>query len=416
MIRAGGDIRALLGGLVAYGASEAAGKVTRLLVVIAMARSLSAAEIGLVATALAVSEILKALTQNGVGQRIIAAPEAELEAVCATAHRLFRLWCGGLFLLQAGVGAALWALGAPPLVAMMIVVLGVEYLFMPGGLVSCFLAMREGKVAATARISGAQVAGANLATAGLLLVWAGPLAAVLPKALSAPVWLIGMRRLRPWRPDPAAGRAPLRPFLRFGAQVLGVELVNAVRQQADKLIIGAVLGAEALGVWFFAFNAGFGIATSFATAFAIVVYPHFCRAAPGAGRRRAAIEALALGMGGVVPLVLIQAALAPWYVPLVFGGDWADVADLVAILCLAAIPGVLWTAAAQWLRAHDRAGVELTATVATTALLIATTVTLAPAGLAPTAIGYAAALALAQSTLACLVLRGALWPRMAAGV
>ena len=59
--------------LFAYGASEAGAKISRLLVVIVMARVLDAASIGLVAAALAVSEIVKSLTENGVGQRIIAA-------------------------------------------------------------------------------------------------------------------------------------------------------------------------------------------------------------------------------------------------------------------------------------------------------------------------------------------------------
>lgn len=97
------------GNLLAYGASEAAAKASRLLVVIAVARSMDAAAIGLAAAALAAADILKSLTENGVGQRIIAAPDAELEATCNTAHRIFWSWSLGLFSLQLliGVGAAL---------------------------------------------------------------------------------------------------------------------------------------------------------------------------------------------------------------------------------------------------------------------------------------------------------------------
>ena len=79
--------------LAAYGASEAAAKVSRLFLVIVMARVLDAAAIGLVATALAASEVLKALTQNGVGQRIIAANEEALPSVTRAAHRIFWVWC-----------------------------------------------------------------------------------------------------------------------------------------------------------------------------------------------------------------------------------------------------------------------------------------------------------------------------------
>ena len=385
--------------LAAYGASEAAAKVSRLFLVIVMARVLDAAAIGLVATALAASEVMKALTQNGVGQRIIAANEDVLPGVTRAAHRIFWVWCGGLFALQAAVAAAFWLGGAADQTAMMILILGLEYLFMPAGLVQCFLAQREGKLKATAAISGAQIGLTNLAAAGLLLLWPSPVAAILPKALSAPVWLIAMRRLRPWRADPAARPAPLSHFTRFGSAILGIELVNALRLQADKFVIGGILGAEALGVWFFAISAGLGLANALSVAFAQVVFPHFCRAEDPAGALK---EGLTLAVLILAPAVAAQAALAPWYVPLIYGPDWAGVADLVSLLCLAAIPAVIWTAAAQWLRAEDRAGEEIRRTVAVAAATIAALAVFAPFGLEAAATAYVAgsAISLIAMTLA----------------
>jgi PST family polysaccharide transporter len=68
---------------------------------------------------------------------------------------------------------------------------------MPAGLMSCALAMREGRLRQTAAIGGAQVVFANMATAVLALTMGGPLALIVPRVIAAPVWLIGMRRLRP---------------------------------------------------------------------------------------------------------------------------------------------------------------------------------------------------------------------------
>ena len=73
--------------LAAYGASEAAAKLSRLFVVVAVAHRLDPVQIGLAAAALAAADILKALTENGVIQRIIAAPDSVLAATCAAAHR-----------------------------------------------------------------------------------------------------------------------------------------------------------------------------------------------------------------------------------------------------------------------------------------------------------------------------------------
>lgn len=371
--------------LFAYCLSEAAAKGSRLLVVVAVARTMDARAVGIAAAALAASEIVKALSENGVGQRIIAARAAYLDATCATAHRLFWAWCTGLFAVQMLAGAAIWALTGDALLFGLIAILAAEYLFMPAGLVQAALAMRAGKMRQTAAIAGGQVVFANVLSAALAVAFPSPLALVLPRLLAAPVWLIAMRRLHPWTPVKGAARAPLRPFLSYGAPVLGVELTKAARMHADKLVIGSLLGAEALGLYFLAFNAGLGLATSFSQAFATALFPHLCTAEDRAAALR---QAVLLSLGIIAPLVVLQSLAAPWYVPLLFGAEWEGISEVVAILCLAAIPGVLWSGAAQWLRAQDRPQVELYATLVTTAALIGNTVLLAPYGLTAIATGY----------------------------
>lgn len=388
--------------LLAYGASQAAGKASRLLVVLSVARTMEPAAIGVAAAAMASSDMLKSLTENGAAQRIIRAREEDLEGTCLTARRLFRLWCGGLFLVQIAVSGGVWLLTGEGEVAALIALLAIEYVFMPDGIVNCALAMREGKMTATAAISGGQIVGANIATAALALVWPSPFAIVLPKVLSAPVWLIGMRRIRPWRPDPGATPAPAKSFLRYGGAVLGVEIVKAARLQGDKLVIGAALGTEALGVWFFAMNAGLGIASSFTNAFAVALFPHICKAADGAAALR---RPLALSLVLMTPVVALQAFFAPWYVPLLFGAKWAGMADLVSILCLGAIPALIWTAAAQWLRARDRAGPEFRLSAAMATATMATLWVAAPMGLEAAAWGMLAAAVTLQLGAALIALR-----------
>jgi PST family polysaccharide transporter len=376
----------ILQNLLAYGASEVAAKASRLLVVVAVARTLDLEQIGMAAAALAAADILKSLTENGVGQRIIAAPEAELAQTCATAHRIFWIWCVGLFVAQSAIGFALYLNGGGLVLLTLILLLAGEYLFMPAGLVQTALAMRAGKLRQTAAISGAQIVAANLMSAVLALLWPSALALILPRLLTAPFWLIAMRRLHPWTIDLSQGRAPLRPFLRFGWAVLGVELVKALRQQADKLIIGTLLGAEALGLYFMAFNAGLGLATSFSTAFSIVLFPHICASAD---KDVALRQGVLLAMCLISPVVLLQAVMVPYYVPLLFGAGWSGIDDIVSILCLVAIPTTLWSATAGWLRATDRAQQEFWVTAAMTAALMLNTVLLAPFGLVTIAIGYA---------------------------
>lgn len=372
--------------LFAYGASEVAAKASRLLVVVVVARTLDLTQIGVAAAALAAADILKALTENGVGQKIIAAPEEALPQTCATAHRIFWLWCIGLFLAQAAVGCALYLAGGSLELLFLILLLAGEYLFMPAGLVQAALAMRAGKLRQTAAISGAQNVGANLLSAALALFWPSALALILPRLLTAPFWLVAMRRLHPCKIDLRHGRAPLRPFVSFGWAVLGVELVKAMRMQADKLIVGSLMGAEALGLYFMAFNAGLSLANSFSVAFSTVLFPHLCAHEDKALALR---QSTLLAMALITPAVVLQALLAPYYVPVLLGDGWSGLDQIVSILCLVAIPGTLWSATAGWLRATGRAAREFWVTAAMTVALMANTILLSGHGLVAVATGYA---------------------------
>lgn len=377
--------------LFAYGASEAVAKVSRLLVVVAVARTLDLDQIGIAAAALAAADIVKSLTENGVIQKIIAAPQAQLQQTCATAHRIFWAWCVGLFLLQSLAGLVLYASGGSVMLLALVLLLAGEYLFMPAGLVQAGLAMRAGKLRQTAAISGTQIVASNLMSVVLALLWPSALALVLPRLLTAPFWLVAMRRLHPWSPDPSQGYAPLRPFLAYGWAVLGVELVKALRLQADKVIVGALMGAETLGLYFMAFNAGLSLSNSFTVAFSTVLFPHLCASAD---KLQALRQSVLLAIGIIAPAVIAQSLLAPLYVPALFGAGWAGIEGVVSILCLVAIPTTLWSATAGWLRANGNPGQEFRVTLATTGALILNTCLLAPHGLTAVATGYAVVAAL----------------------
>lgn len=396
-----------IGQVLAFGASEVATKLTRLFVVIAVARFLSPAEIGIAAAALATGDILKSLTENGIGQRIIAARDDALPSVCRTAHRLFWTWNLGLFFIQSLVALMVWSFGGSAFIAVLILVLAGEYLFMPGGLVQVALAMRAGKMKSIAAIQGTQVITANALSVVLALIWPSALVLVLPRLLTAPIWLIAVRRLHHWRVDPTADAAPVKPFISFGWAVLGVEIVKALRLQADKLLVGLLLGPQALGMYFMAFNAGLSLASSFSVALSVVLFPHLCNSDNRAAALR---QGMVLSLGLVTPVVMLQAALAPWYVPLLLGPDWAELSEVVSILCLAAIPTMLWTASAGWMRAEGQPQKELLATIIITACLMLNTIIFAPLGLTAIAWGYLLVASLSMTVVALPALSVAFFP------
>lgn len=387
MSRLSSSAPSLLANLLAFGASEISSKATRLLVVVAVSRTLDAESLGYAAAALAVGEVLKSLTENGIGQRIIAAHKDDLETICSAAQRLFWGYCVGLTVFQMSLGLVLH-LNGQTIVGTLVGLMALEYLFMPAGLVQVALAMREDRLKRVAMISATQVSGANLITIALAFTWASPLVLILPRVLTAPIWLVAVRHLRPWkRPNPTIN-APLRPFLTYGLPVTGIELVKALRLHADKIVVGALLGPKMLGIYFLAFNAGLTLATSFCAALGIVLFPHLCREVNQLSALR---RTVVLSLSCILPLVLLQALLAPLYVPLLLGEKWAYIAPTVSILCFAALPLTIWTAVAASLRVSGRPRIEFTVTLILTIALVLSAIMAAPYGLQAMATAYVAA-------------------------
>ncbi len=397
---------AMLGGLAAYGSAELAVRLVRLATVIIIARQLAPDIVGVAALTLSLFELVRVLANIGVGQRIIAAPEEHLAATCNTARRIFWGWCSGIAVVQLIAAALLGLVWHQPTAGMMLGVLALVYFWMPGGLVPCYLLMREGRAGTTARTSAVQTMADHILTACLLLVWQSPWSIVLPKLLTAPIWLVLTRRARPWRADPAAGSVPMADLVGFGLSVLAAELLGAARSQADKLIVGAVLGLTSLGSYYFAFNAGVGIVSSLITAFGTVIYPSLCAAKDAADRRQRLLMAALLGAALFVPLVAAQSLLAPLYVPLVFGARWVHATPLIATLCLAGIPMLAAALTTAWLRTQGQVKRDaLAGALSCAASLGGLALGALGWGLQGAAVGWVTGLALIQLPFAVVTLR-----------
>lgn len=348
----------LLKGLASYGSAEMAVRLVRLVVVLLIARRLAPDIVGVAALTLSVFELVRVLANIGVGQQIIAADAGLLDATCNTAHRIFWGWCVGVAGVQLVASLILGVVFHQVMAGEMLAVLSLVYLTMPAGLVHCYLLIREGRASTTARTSAAQTIADHLLTALLLSIWPTAWAIVLPKLLTAPIWLVMTRRARPWSVNPKAGFIASRSLFAFGATVLATEMIIAARGQLDKIIIASMLGVTALGTYFFAYNAGIGIVSSLISAFGTVVYPSLCNAKGAAARTHALRIALLIGSGIFLPVIAVQSGLSWLYVPLVFGPKWAHAAPLIGVLCLGGIPMILAALTTDWLRSEGRAGFD----------------------------------------------------------
>ena len=324
-------------GMFAYGSAEAATRVVRLAAILIVARQISPVMLGTAALALSLFELIRVLTNVGIGQRIIIARDDELESICRAASRLFWIVCMGVTLIQLSVAVIAFFAFDLGEAAIMLGALSLVYPFMPAGLVQIFLAMRAQRMGATARVAATQNISDSAFTIALVVIWPSAWAIVLPKLLTAPVWLVLARRTYSWSPDRAVPQAPTNAFAVFGPAILGSAILDAMRLHADKLLVGALLGTEALGLYYFAFNAGLGITQSLVSACNLVLFPHLAKTSGTALEsefRRAFIGGLAV----LIPIVAAQALLAPFYVPILFGETWTAATPYLVLLACAAVP------------------------------------------------------------------------------
>ncbi len=357
----------------ALGSAEAVNRLTRIVAAICLARALGPVEFGIAAISLTTAEMLRVFTQTGLGAQIIQAKETELEEVCSAAWRLNWLMHGGMFAIQVALAWPVAAYFGNSAIGWMIVVLAIPLLIYPFAAIRVYRTQRRNRMGVIGATTALQISSDNLLTAIMALSGFGLWSVVVPKLIVAVLWVLAYARIDAWRSTVRARPEVMRSCRAFGSKILGSEVIGALSIHADKFIIGALMGLEAVGIYFFAFNAGLGITRAFVAAASLGLLPHLCAARTADEQRARFKSGVGLSYVMAAPVLIAQIALAPLYVPLVFGAKWADSAPLVMVLCASAVTWPLWRATVQLWRAQGRPGLELRWTALYTALsLIAT--------------------------------------------
>jgi O-antigen/teichoic acid export membrane protein len=158
--------------------------------------------------------------------------------------------------------------------------------------------------------------------------------------------LIGPRCLPGWN------RVLARRLLRYGAYLGAADLVNLGLLNIDYIVVGHVLGPEALGLYSLAYRICFLPYLSIAVVVNGAVFPYYCRLPSR--------TALARSAEGIVSLIC--ALSVPWFAGLVLfagditllGGKWAPAAGAVRFLALYGLLLSLILSALQVLKAAGR--------------------------------------------------------------
>lgn len=368
-----GDLaRAGAHGAMWQGLAFASGRLIVLVTTIVLARLLSPHEYGLVALALVLMMYAETIADAGVAQALIYLPGT---GVVARSALLLSLSLGAV-LAAAIMLAAPWVatLFGLPEVAPLVQVLGLSIFATACGAVPEALLRRN--LQFKKLTAGPVVRAAVMGSVTLLMAFQGYGAwslavgtAAGSVAYAVTCWFL-VGRAAPWEIWRVSKKA-LRANLRFGAPVAGSNLLARLIFDVDYLIIGLLLGAQALGYYTLAFRLPEALILNVFFVLSTVLFPLYTQVSGDPARLRdgylksvqiQSLYGLTAGVG--------LAVLAPVLVPLLFGEQWGEAVLPLVLLALYAAARSLGAGANDVYKALGRPGLSIGISVIRLAVLV----------------------------------------------
>ena len=353
--------------------AELANRIIRLASTVVLARMFSPQDYGSMAIIYTLSDIFQVFTlRGGVGAKIIQVDEKDVKTMCDTAYWLNWITCGSLFILQC-LFAFLLPYFSPESAALSLplIVFAFTYLAYPFFVIHLVLVERENrfKTLATCNVMTSFVTSMLIAVFALLGL--GIWSIIFSALLSICVWIIFAWRVQEWRPPIRFSLECWREILGFGGNLLINDLLVKVRANVDYVIVGKYLGLEALGIYYFAFNSGSGITINLLNTFMSPLYPYICDVRHDCIQlKQRYFSSLKQVSVILLPVILLQAFLAPIYVPLVFGQTWTPAIPVLILICLSVIPRIYSGASVLLLNAIDKTRISLYISIVSTVIFV----------------------------------------------
>lgn len=343
------------------GLAELLNRFFRLGTTVVLARLFTPYDYGLLAILYLVHSFAEVFTSKiGIGAKIVQADSEKLDSICNTAYWICWMLCVGIFLVQCIASVPIAWIYQDNQLILPICVVGLKYLILPTFKIQSSLLKRENKLKIQALSNVVDSLTSNIITIAFIFLGMGIWAIVAAMILST--FFRGMiyNRYYHWVPPKKIKMKYWQDVISFGGNILGVSLLDQLRMNLDYLIVGRFVSVEALGLYFFAFNAGIGISQNVINALMSSLFPHLCEVRGNLKqlkeRYMGSIKAIATVL---IPLVLLQSSLAPFYVPIVFGEQWAEAIPILSIICLSAIPLAFALASYELLNAVGKVKITL---------------------------------------------------------
>jgi O-antigen/teichoic acid export membrane protein len=176
--------------------------------------------------------------------------------------------------------------------------------------------------------------------------------------------LVLVYALAGWRPHLRFSRESARILGAFGAKVSGTVVLNWATLNLDKLLIGRVKGAAALGAYSLAYNVMFLPMTRIALPLASVLLPAYARLQDERERLELGwLRSKRIAVLLLVPCFATTFVVAPDLVTTVFGSKWDEAILPLQLLSVAGVAVAMGTFDTQLLESTGAAGTLLRLTL-----------------------------------------------------
>ncbi len=321
------------------GGANLANVVFRLGRVAALAPMFSGEDYGLISIIYAVFGFANVFTlRDKIKAKIIQADEKDVKTICNTSYWLNWILCGSTFLIQCLAAYCIASFYGKQQLVLPICVAAITYLMFPLYMVNLAMIERENRLKITALCSAVESLLSSIIIVVLALLGMGIWSIVWAMVLTTPVWIIITRKNNNWLPPKYFSLKGWRKIAGFGGSLLGIDLLNKLRKNIANLIIGKLLGVEALGIYYFASSAALVINIYVIDTFNSALFPYFCQVSHNTSSlRKRFFSSLKKTYIVTFPLIILQSSLAPFYVPIIFGEKWTPVIPILVLICLSTL-------------------------------------------------------------------------------
>lgn len=307
-------------------------RLLSLLVLVALTRILNPADFGLVSMSAAFIAVLQVFVDSGFSKALI--QKSHLEPKDASTA----FWASITFSVLLAAALALTApsvsdaLGEPRL-ERVLQVLSIALPLIALSQTPAALLEREFDFRA---LSIRQLVGAvvgSVIAVGLALAGAGVWALVTQTLASSAVSVVALWASTTWRPRFEFSWASFKSLGSVGVAILGIELLDAVQANIDKLVIGAVFSAQELGYYFLAQRIGTILTELVTSVVSRVSFTTFSRVQHDLPRLNRIFHQLTFAACAIsIPVFALVAVFAQQLIPFLFGDSWEKSIHLVWIL------------------------------------------------------------------------------------